>query len=438
MGNGNSNWIEILNDNWSGGALRLRVKGRSMWPTLQPGDHVMVEPAAIADLRAGDLVLLRNKEDLFLHRLLGFTRSGLLLTKGDSHRAPDTPWPPKALLGRATTLSRQGETVAVSPSSIRERARTALHRLIATTWSLLHRVGLLLLLLAVPTVIVSAAVTLISFEATLVGDDVLIAWETASHIGTSAFYIQRKHQDDIYLRISPRIDAAGDSMAPASYVYTDTTIEQGNTYYYRLEDVQDDGSSQFHGPISITIPLPPSPTPPPPPPPPLITPSPTPTPGPTSTPPTGTPPTSTPTHTPTRTPTPTYTPTAGGGNQNTPTETAIPTSTQTPMPEQGTVVATVIPEPEIDLSNATATPNPTSQPTALSALAAQATDISPTTDEQPQPSPSPDSSGVQPIRGTASGKGSSFPWGLILALIVAAGTLILLGGLGLWWMRQKK
>jgi hypothetical protein len=437
MGNGNSSWIEALDDNWSG-TLRLRVKGHSMWPTLHSGDQVTVESVAVADLRAGDLVLLRNQEGLFLHRLLGFTRGGLLLTKGDGHRAPDTPWSSQALLGRATALSRRGKTVAISRSSIGERARTVIHRLIATVWSLLHHVGLLILLLAIPTVAVSAAVTLISFETTLVGDDVLVTWETASEAGTSGFFIQRKLPEEDYQRISGLIQAYGDIIG-ATYAYTDTTVEKGNTYYYRLEDVQADTSSIFHNPISITIPLPPSPTPPPtspPPPPPPVTlsPKPTSTPAPTSTPPTGTPPTATPTRTPTRTPVPSD----GGGD--TPTKTPTPAPTQVPTAEPSTAIVTATPEPDVKPSAATTTPDfgPAAQPTETPAAVAQATAVSPTVNRRPPPSPSPASTSTSLTHSsTANSKGSPFPWGLILALIATAGVLILLGGLGLWWMRQR-
>jgi hypothetical protein len=416
-----------------------------MWPTLRPGDQVTVEPATADDLRPGDWVLLQRHEGLFLHRLLGFTKRGALLTKGDGHRAPDAPWPPQALRGRAVALSRQGRTILISSSSLRERVKTTIHRLLATAWSLVRRAGFLILLFALTPAIARAAVELISFEATPIGKSVRVTWVTGSEVDMLGFDLQRATAPEAEYLSIVFVWAKGEIVG-ASYEHTDTDVEYGQTYYYQLEAIESDEDSEFHGPISITVPFPvtdtptpsPSPSPGPPPPPPAVTS--TPTPGPTSTPPTGTPPTSTPTHTPTRTRTPTYTPTAGGGNENTPTETVPPTFTQTPMPERAIVVVTVMPEPEIDLSNATVTPgsDPTPQPTAPPALVARTTAISPTESERPQPSPTPGSSEIQPTRSTANGKGSSFPWGLIPALTVAAGILILLGGLGLWWMRQNK
>jgi hypothetical protein len=188
-------WIEVLDGDWAG-PLKLRVRGRSMWPTLHPDDQVTVEPTTADDLHAGDWVLLQERDTLFLHRFLGFTRGGLLLTKGDGHRAPDSPWSPDALRGRAIAISRHGKTTSISSSSLREKMRTIAHRLMATTWSLVRRcvrrIGLLVfLLLGVSVTTVLAAVTLTSFTATPKANSILIEWETASEVDMFGFYVQR-------------------------------------------------------------------------------------------------------------------------------------------------------------------------------------------------------------------------------------------------------
>jgi hypothetical protein len=447
-----------------------------MWPTLRPDDQVTVEPTTTDQLQMGDWVLLQGQEALFLHRFLGFTREGLLLTKGDGHRAPDSPWPLDALRGRAVAISRQGRTFSVSPSSLRERVRTAAHRLLTAAWTFLHRTGLVLfLLLGVSVTTVAAAVTLVedSFKAIPQEDySVLITWQTASETNMFGFYVQRAPYVTPEMahcavipdrtRISDLIPSEGD-IAGAYYNYTDASAKTGAIYYYCLEAVEVDGDYELHGPVTAAVqsaatteptqrpptstptpsPTPtPSATPPsaPPPPPPTAASSPTSTPRPTSTPATGTPPTSTPTRAPTRTPT--RTPVAGGGDEDTPT--AIqqpPTSTPTPTAEPSTITATaVIPEPDAEPSDVTATHDsgPASQPTATPVPVAQATAISPTASRRPQPSPSPKPSDTSPTRSTANGMGTPSPWGLVLALIAAAGVLILIGGLGFWWMRQKK
>ncbi|MBN1978653.1 MAG: S24/S26 family peptidase, partial [Anaerolineae bacterium] len=271
--NGESSWTEVLNKDWSG-PLRLRVRGRSMWPTLRPGDQVTVESAATDHLQPGDWVLLQGREALFLHRFLGFTREGLLLTKGDGHRAPDSPWPPDALRGRAVAVSRQGRTMPVSPSSLRERARTIVHRLMAAAWTFLRHTGLLIfLLLGVSVISVAAAVTLNSFEAALQGDSVLITWETASEVDMAGFHIQRapyvtpekKNCNDVpgRTRINTALIPSKGDIIGASYAYTDTNVVAGSTYYYCLEAVETDGDRELHGPITVTLPLPPTTEPPP-------------------------------------------------------------------------------------------------------------------------------------------------------------------------------
>jgi len=254
-----------------------------MWPTLQPGDHVTVEPAPSGALRPGDWVLLRAPEGLLLHRFLRLTSQGRLLTKGDGRRLADAPWSPEVLLGRAVALTRDGRTVSVSSSAWRERVRTVRHRLSASVWSLLRRVVLPLLLLAIAPAIVLASVDLVSFEATPQGSTVRVTWETASETNMSHFWVQRADDEaGPYKRANPApIPAIGDIVG-AFYEYGDADVTIGETYYYQLEAVEADGSREFHGPISVTVLLPATETP--------I-------------------PTSTPTATPTQTPTATSTPT---------------------------------------------------------------------------------------------------------------------------------
>jgi len=234
-----------------------------MRPTLRPGDRVTAEPVAASDLRVGDWVLMRGQERLFLHRFLGFNREGQLLTKGDGRRAPDSPWPPEALLGRAVTLERQGRAVSISSSSLRERARTVVHLLLAAVWLLLRRVGLAaLLLLALAPGLAEAAVTLISFEAAPNENAIHITWETGSETNMSHFYVQRALEEGgEYQRISEQVWAEGDLFG-WSYSHDDGDVELGQTYYYRLEAVEIGGATDLHGPISAALSLPVTETPP--------------------------------------------------------------------------------------------------------------------------------------------------------------------------------
>ena len=285
-------WVEALDGGWSG-PLRLRVRGRSMWPSLRPGDQVTVEPISLGSLRAGDWVVVREREGLILHRFLGLTRDGFLLTKGDGLRRPDPARSPDDLLWRAVALSREGRTIPVSSTALRERTRTTLHRLVATTWSLLRRVGLLILFVALVPAIVNAAVTLVSFEATGEAQVIRITWETASEVDTLAFYVKRSLQESgEYQPISEIIPAMGDVVG-AYYEHTDASVEIGTTYYYELEAMDTSGGSELFGPISATLLLPT-------------------------------------TDTPTPTLTPTSTPTSTSNGTRRPPSTPVPTFTSTP------------------------------------------------------------------------------------------------------------
>ena len=129
---------------------------------------------------------------------------------------------------------------------------------------LLHRSGLLaLLLLGMSVATVTAAVILISFEATPQGNSILITWVTASETNVAGFYIQRAPYVTLAItdcevipdlgRIHTAIIPSTGDIIGASYAYTDTNVVAGATYYYCLEAVETDGDHELHGPISATL-----------------------------------------------------------------------------------------------------------------------------------------------------------------------------------------
>ncbi|MCD4738649.1 MAG: hypothetical protein K8R89_05245, partial [Anaerolineae bacterium] len=162
----NDIWLKALDTHWVG-ELRLRVSGRSMYPTLQLGDEVLVESVTATEIRAGDWIVVRTPGGPLLHRFLKFSHTGQLLTKGDALRAPDPPWEPESLLGRVTTIYRDGECMLAATQTFNERVKTLWHRGMAGVWQLLKQGKLLVilwLLFSLPPLLL-AAVTLVSFEA---------------------------------------------------------------------------------------------------------------------------------------------------------------------------------------------------------------------------------------------------------------------------------
>ena len=78
-----------------------------MIPFLLDGDVVVVQPAASADVRTGDVICYEPWPGrLFLHRVVARTVDGFV-TKGDALTHSETI-PHTALLGRVTRVDRAG------------------------------------------------------------------------------------------------------------------------------------------------------------------------------------------------------------------------------------------------------------------------------------------------------------------------------------------
>ena len=82
---------------------------------------------------------------------------------------------------------------------------------------------------------------------------VIVEWTTESEFNLAGFNVYRSDDPEgSFLKLNHAlIPASSDPVARGSYVYTDTTVTAGVTYYYKLEGVELDGSSTMHGPIEI-------------------------------------------------------------------------------------------------------------------------------------------------------------------------------------------
>ena len=98
-------------------------------------------------------------------------------------------------------------------------------------------------------------VDLVSFTAEALEDRMLLEWETASEIDNAGFHLWRTDTEDAeYNRITDYlIPAEGGPTQGAIYSYEDLYVGPGVTYYYQLEDIDYDGVSAFHGPVSATL-----------------------------------------------------------------------------------------------------------------------------------------------------------------------------------------
>jgi hypothetical protein len=93
-------------------------------------------------------------------------------------------------------------------------------------------------------------VTLVSFEADTSADQIDLIWETAAEFDIFGFYLQRSLQaNGIYTDISPLIPGEGDGTVGWLYYFSDTDIQVGTTYYYKLRVVNQDSTEEFYGPV---------------------------------------------------------------------------------------------------------------------------------------------------------------------------------------------
>jgi hypothetical protein len=90
----------------------------------------------------------------------------------------------------------------------------------------------------------------------LVPPTIEIKWETESEFDTAGFNIYRSGDKfGPFLQInSTLIPSSSDAAAGSSYSFVDESVRRGQTYYYRLEDVEYDNSKELHEEISITAP----------------------------------------------------------------------------------------------------------------------------------------------------------------------------------------
>jgi len=97
-------------------------------------------------------------------------------------------------------------------------------------------------------------VELISFTANVVESSVVLAWQTATETNNSGFDIERSEDNANFVRIG-FVPGAGTTTETRSYSYSDNEVS-GGTYYYRLKQIDYDGSYTYSDVIEIDLGLP--------------------------------------------------------------------------------------------------------------------------------------------------------------------------------------
>jgi hypothetical protein len=84
---------------------------------------------------------------------------------------------------------------------------------------------------------------------------IVVTWITESEVNSAGFYVWRSESENgDYQRLSTAlISGHGSSSSKNGYRFSDPTAVSGKIYWYKIESVSTDGSSEFHGPISARV-----------------------------------------------------------------------------------------------------------------------------------------------------------------------------------------
>lgn len=81
-----------------------------MFPSVQPGDTLIVDRTPVEAVTAGDIVLFGRDSRFFAHRVVKKDSAGKtgMLTRGDAMTVSDPPVGENELLGRVSFIVRNG------------------------------------------------------------------------------------------------------------------------------------------------------------------------------------------------------------------------------------------------------------------------------------------------------------------------------------------
>lgn len=112
----------------------------------------------------------------------------------------------------------------------------------------------LMIVLGILWLLLAAAIVASQFSQ---ATPIKIEWRTETEVDTAGFNVYRSTSPDgQYVKINEQlIPGQGSATSGASYEFVDEQVEVGQTYYYRLEDVELDNSTERHEVIEHTVPF---------------------------------------------------------------------------------------------------------------------------------------------------------------------------------------
>jgi len=98
----------------------------------------------------------------------------------------------------------------------------------------------------------SLPVELTSFTAKVLESNVALAWETATEENNAGFEVQRSTDGDKFEKIA-WVEGNGSTVEAQSYAFVDKDVAVNKTYYYRLKQVDLDGSFEYSDIVKANV-----------------------------------------------------------------------------------------------------------------------------------------------------------------------------------------
>jgi signal peptidase I len=104
--------VEVLT---RGVPFRFRATGWSMAPFIRNGDIICISPIANNDPSIGEVVAFTQLETnkLIVHRIIGKQGASYIIQGDNAPECPDSHVPQENLLGRVTSIEREGKQVSL-------------------------------------------------------------------------------------------------------------------------------------------------------------------------------------------------------------------------------------------------------------------------------------------------------------------------------------
>jgi hypothetical protein len=111
----------------------------------------------------------------------------------------------------------------------------------------------LLILLGALWLLLAAAIVVLELA---LPKAITIEWQTETEVNTAGFNVYRAESPEgPFQRMNSGLIASrGSASSGASYTFSDEAVTARQTYYYRLEDVELDNSTQQHDVVAYTAP----------------------------------------------------------------------------------------------------------------------------------------------------------------------------------------